>query len=955
MKKTVWCVALCLFVGLGTAQGQDLRIDFSLTNGPVEEGYQAYRADHEVPATFTAQSFTAFGTTVTLLPTWAAGATAAAMQMIERPDDDASEAKNLVRDWIGTDGRQPGDPMTLTISGLPAGTYTWVSLHHDPQDQTGIFNVTVNDAAGSNTTTGIDISDVSVLALANMTTFAATIISNGTNPVSLVFTRTSPTDPVATAFFVMNSFELTLENTGGAMLPSPADQAVDVLRLGTVLSWTPGLDATAHDVYLGTAFADVDNAGRANPMGVLASQGQTTTEFSADAPFEFGQTYYWRIDEVNGAPDNTVFKGQTWSFTVEPFAYAVTPVAATASSAQPGMGPENTVNGSGLNAADQHSTELTDMWTSEGVQPNWIQYEFDKVYKLYELRVWNSNQLIETFLGFGAKDVTIEYSVDGQTWTALEGVPEFAKATATADYAANTTVDLAGVMARFVKLTINANWGGMAPQTGLAEVRFFHVPAAAREPQPAAGATDVSVDTDLNWRPGREAESHEVSFGTDPSALTLLGTVTDHVATPAGLEFATTYHWKVNEIGGDGPYEGEVWSFTTQEYAAIDNMESYNDDDNRIYDSWIDGWVNNTGSQVGYDAAPFVEHMIVHTGRQAMPLQYDNTAAPFLSEADHTFASAQDWTANGADTLSLYFRGAAPAAGDPVERLYVIVKDSAGKSKTIMNPDAAATTKTDWQEWRIPLSEFSSAGVKVTAVKAITIGVGNKTSPAKGGAGIVYIDDVRIGRRGSSDPGTGVAYYALENDVLDGSGNGRDGTVFGDPVYVDGPAGFGKALQFSAAGQYVDLGTWNPSAATGLLSVSLWAKWAGLTANWQGLIGKRDSWAVDDMMWQIEANQTTGVVYFQRASNDIMGTTLPVGEWTHVVGTFDGATARLLFNGVVVGQGAFSLATDTEAAFQFGASVARGGNPFNGVLDDIRLYDRVLSSFEISYLGGSGL
>ena len=42
------------------------------------------------------------------------------------------------------------------------------------------------------------------------------------------------------------------------------------------------------------------------------------------------------------------------------------------------MGPENTVNGSGLNAADQHSIELKQMWLSTGAQPNWIQYEFDR-------------------------------------------------------------------------------------------------------------------------------------------------------------------------------------------------------------------------------------------------------------------------------------------------------------------------------------------------------------------------------------------------------------------------------------------------------------------------------------------------------------------------------------------------------------------------------------------------
>ena len=48
----------------------------------------------------------------------------------------------------------------------------------------------------------------------------------------------------------------------------------------------------------------------------------------------FGQTYYWRVDEVNAPPDSTVYKGDVWSFTVEPYGYPIKPVKATASSAR---------------------------------------------------------------------------------------------------------------------------------------------------------------------------------------------------------------------------------------------------------------------------------------------------------------------------------------------------------------------------------------------------------------------------------------------------------------------------------------------------------------------------------------------------------------------------------------------------------------------------------------------
>jgi len=90
--------------------------------------------------------------------------------------------------------------------------------------------------------------------------------------------------------------------------------------------------------------------------------------------------------------------------------------------------------------------------------------------------------------------------------------------------------------------------------------------------------------------------------------------------------------------------------------------------------------------------------------------------------------------------------GAAQPAGNSAEGLYVTVKDSSGKSKTVMNPDTAATVRGSWQQWKIPLSDFTSAGVKMNAVKSIVIGVGNKAAPVKGGAGKLILDDLGFGR-----------------------------------------------------------------------------------------------------------------------------------------------------------------------------------------------------------------
>jgi len=452
-----------------------------------------------------------------------------------------------------------------------------------------------------------------------------------------------------------------------ASAPNPADGDTDVSR-EVVLEWTPGEFANTHDVYFGTVFDDVSNASRANLLGVLLSQGQSAATFDPPGRLEFDQPYYWRIDEVNAPPDNSIHKGDVWTFTAESFAYPVQNIIATTNATSEEDSPiENTINGSGLNAQDQHSIAARDMWlaTPPVGEATWIQYEFPRVEKLYQMLVWNYNVQFELILGFGLKDVAIEYSENGADWTAL-GAFEFARATAKATYAANTTVDFGGVAARFVRLTINSGYGLMG-QYGLSEVRFLQIPVYAQKPQPADGATDVDPGVVLRWQTGREAVSHEVYLGSDEQSLALAGTAAQPSLAPTGLEFGGAYFWKVvevNEAEAISVWEGDLWSFATKEYAVIDGFETYTDNvdaGEAIFDTWVDGWVNSTGSTVGYLNAPFAEKTIVNSGRQSMPLQYDNSASPWYSETERDFETAQDWTAYGATTLAIYFRGNAPA------------------------------------------------------------------------------------------------------------------------------------------------------------------------------------------------------------------------------------------------------------------------------------------------------
>jgi hypothetical protein len=325
-------------------------------------------------------------------------------------------------------------------------------------------------------------------------------------------------DRVLTGDEIKNAMEGGI-GYGIANTPDPADKAANTLP-NIVLRWKPGQDSKTYDVYFGTSRSDVLNASPDNPMGVLLSAGQEATTYDAGR-LAFGTTYYWRIDGIGAAPDFTVYKGNVWSFTVEPKTYKLpaASIKATASSVNNAtMGPEKTIDGSGLvNGA--HSTLETDMWLSKnGELTPWIQYEFDQVYALNEMLVWNSNQAMEPVVGYGLMNVTVEYSENGQDWATLDTL-DFAQAPGEAGYTANTTVDFGGAAAKFVKLVVNSNWGGFLPQYGLSEVQFSYTPVKATQLTPVSGTINLDSPVTLSWRPGREAVSHEIYLGTDKDNL----------------------------------------------------------------------------------------------------------------------------------------------------------------------------------------------------------------------------------------------------------------------------------------------------------------------------------------------------------------------------------------------------------------------------------------------------
>jgi hypothetical protein len=461
------------------------------------------------------------------------------------------------------------------------------------------------------------------------------------------------------------------------------------------MTWKPGDFAVSHDVYFGENSDEVNNG-----TGDTFQGNQTTMDFLVGFPgFLYpdglvpGTTYYWRIDEVNDADPDSPWKGDVWSFRVPPkTAYQPTPT-------------------DGVQLADANNVTLR--WTP----------------------------------GFRAKLHTIYFGedydeVNNATGGVMAGAASYNPGPLELEKVYYWRVDEFD-----------------PPATYKGDVWSFATPGAVGNPQPAYAATDVQMNALLSWMPADSAASHELYFGTNKDAVRNAGANSPEYKgskalgaesyDPGLLEAGTIYYWRVDEVDGQGnTLTGPVWVFTTGNFLSVDDFEAYTDDDpagEAIWQTWIDGFgVADNGAQVGYLMPPYAEQTIIHGGLQSMPLMYVNEAGVTNSEATKTLTAPRDWTLAGVAELSLWFRG---SAGNAAEPLYVAVSNSAGAPAVVAHDDANAATTRTWTEWRIPLQDFADKGVNIANVNAIGIGLGTKAgTAAAGGSGTMYFDDIRLDR-----------------------------------------------------------------------------------------------------------------------------------------------------------------------------------------------------------------
>jgi hypothetical protein len=109
-----------------------------------------------------------------------------------------------------------------------------------------------------------------------------------------------------------------------------------------------------------------------------------------------------------------------------------------------------------------------------------------------------------------------------------------------------------------------------------------------------------------------------------------------------------------------------------------------------------------------------------------------------LSDVKLDIGGDTNYTLNASDNIGL-------EKNDPAN-IYVRLEDSSGITKTVNYEDDPNGVFVDpydvqWKLFSIPLSEFSSAGVDLTQIKKMVIGIGDGQSV---GEGKIYVDDVRL-------------------------------------------------------------------------------------------------------------------------------------------------------------------------------------------------------------------
>ncbi len=203
--------------------------------------------------------------------------------------------------------------------------------------------------------------------------------------------------------------------------------------------------------------------------------------------------------------------------------------------------------------------------------------------------------------------------------------------------------------------------------------------------------------------------------------------------------------------------------------------------------------------------------------------------------------------------------------------------------------------------------------------------------------------------------GTLIAAYSFDNDpagkVNDVTGNGNIG-VIKNAKYVDGK--FGKGLEFAGADSHVEIAHNNILNIKESITIEAWVKptkyndLSAVAQKWGDNSNRRQyllCFVGDKLRFYISG---AGNTWPSAASES----SVKVGEWTHIAGTYDSKAIKVYINGKLEGETANNegiFASDIPAMIGgYGPDAEFGSNRhFPGVVDEVRFWSGTLTQAEI--------
>ena len=196
-----------------------------------------------------------------------------------------------------------------------------------------------------------------------------------------------------------------------------------------------------------------------------------------------------------------------------------------------------------------------------------------------------------------------------------------------------------------------------------------------------------------------------------------------------------------------------------------------------------------------------------------------------------------------------------------------------------------------------------------------------------------------------------VAYWTFnEKDgdtASDLTGNGHDGSLIGDPQWVDGY--FGGALEFNQAGDEVNV-PFHADLNQETFTICAWANVEPGSRGYRAVVSSRDTPPQSGYIFYVTPNNKWEFWTGSNTWNKITGPDMKPGEWEHIAGIYTDGKQKFYVNGELVGEKDSALTLNQAQELLIGAGANEKDHDFffKGMIDEVRIYDRELSVDEIA-------